>query len=311
MDRREFLTRTAGLLSALPFAKLVSPSALLAAEKTKTMRKRAIPGTDEKLPVVGVGTWQQFDPPEVSDEQLKPLGQVLRELHKLGGRVVDTSPMYGDAERVVGRLTSELDKDDSFFLATKVWTRGQDAGEAQMQRSLEKLQRQTLDLIQVHNLVDWQRHLETLRKWKEQGKVRYIGITHYRTEALDELTRIIRNEDVDFVQCAYSVLTREPEQNVLPAAKETKTAVLINRPFEGGRLFRMMGETPVPEEFHAFADSWAKAWLKFIIAHPAVTTVIPGTSDPAHMREDALAGIGPLPDEAQREALAKYMAERA
>ena len=312
MDRRQFITTS---LSTLTGAALLGPAALHAiagaapATQGKTMRRRAIPATGEKLPVVGLGTWQTFDPEPINEQTLKPLRDVLEQLQKLGGTVVDSSPMYGDSERVVGRLASELEINDALFFATKVWTRGKAQGIAQMKQSLKRLQRDKLELMQVHNLVDWQTHLPVLKQWQQQGKLKYVGITHYQVSAFDELERVMRGPGVDFVQLPYSVVTRAAEKNLLPAAKATDTAVLVNRPFEGGRLFRQINNEPLPEAFQGFARTWAQGFLKFILAHPAVTAVIPGTSDPKHMRDNALAGYGRLPDEKEREALAAHFVD--
>lgn len=317
IDRRKFLVRSLGWMGAAGVAAvtgagrtLADTTAAAAEGRTGAMRTRVIPVSGEKLPVVGLGTWQTFDPAEVNDAQLDPLRSVLRVLHEQGGRVVDSSPMYGLAEQLTGRLADELAVGEDLFFATKVWTRGREAGVEQMRQSLEKLRREKIELMQVHNLLDWRTHLPTLEQWKAEGTIRYLGITHYQERAFDDLERIMREHEIDFVQLPYSVITREAEERLLPAAADTDTAVLVNRPFEGGRLFRMTNDEPVPDAVRAYADSWAQAFLKFILAHEAVTAVIPGTSNPEHMRDNAGAGYGRLPDEAERDALLRLLDAR-
>lgn len=265
----------------------------------EAMRRRRLPGSEESLPVVGLGTWQTFD---VAGAETGPLREVVRAFAELGGRVIDSSPMYGRAEEVTGTLTSELGRNDQLFLASKVWTRGRTAGEREMERTLARLQRRRLDLMQVHNLLDAETHLATLAQWKTARRVRYIGITHYSARAYPEVERLLaRDERIDFLQINYSLAEREAERRILPLAAERGVAVLINRPFAEGALFRRVRGTPLP----AFASelecsAWSQLLLKYILAHPAVTCVIPATSNPAHLRENMLAGYGPLPDEELR-----------
>jgi diketogulonate reductase-like aldo/keto reductase len=271
------------------------------------MIHRAIPATGETVPVIGLGTWLTFDPPNTSDASLAPLTDVLRVFHEAGGRLIDSSPMYGKSESVTGLLSERLRINDSLFVATKVWTQGERAGVDQMQRSFAELKRQRIDLMQVHNLVDWRTHLKTLRAWKDSGRVRYIGVTHYQRSAFDELERIVRQEHIDFVQLPYSIALRDAEQRLLPACAASKVAVLVNRPFEGGDLFGSVRGKPIPDFVAPFASSWGQAFLKFIVAHPAVTCVIPATSNPRHMQDNVQAGFGELPDAASRERLAKLV----
>jgi diketogulonate reductase-like aldo/keto reductase len=255
-----------------------------------------------------MGTWQTFDPPRVDAAALAPLQEVLRIFHEAGGRVVDSSPMYGRSEEVTGLLSTRLGINDELWIATKVWTRGERAGVRQMETSLGELRRRRVELMQVHNLVDWRTHLDTLRAWKEQGRIRYIGITHYQVGAFDDLERIMTSERLDFVQLPYSIALREAERRLLPLARDRGIAVLVNRPFEGGDLFgRVRGRT-LPDFVRPFAESWAQALLKFLLAHPAVTAVIPATSKPRNMRDNIGAGAGPLPDDEARERLAKLLA---
>ena len=270
------------------------------------MLTRPIPKSQEPLPVVGLGTWQAFDigPDRAGREQRK---EVLRALFEAGGRVIDSSPMYGRAEEAVGTLLAEMEAHDKAFLATKVWTSGEAAGVKQMNASFAKLQVPAIDLMQIHNLVDWRTHLETLRAWKEKKRFRYIGITHYTVSALDDLAAVIRAEPIDFVQLAYSIDMREPESSLLPLAAERGVAVLVNRPFSSGGLFNQVRGKALPKWAAEFdCASWGQFFLKFILGHPAVTCVIPGTAKPEHMRDNVGAGLGRRPDEAQRRRMAAY-----
>lgn len=264
---------------------------------------RAIPSSKETLPVIGLGTWQTFDVGSDLGERA-PLRQVLQRFVALGGRVVDSSPMYGRAEAAVGDLAAELGLRDSLFLATKVWTSGREAGIAQMETSLRRLRTRVLDLMQVHNLVDWRTHLKTLRDWKRSGRIRYLGVTHYTASAYGELEAIMKAEPLDFVQLNYSVVERDAERRLLPLATERGVAVLINRPFAEGALFRRVrGQTLPSWAAEIGCTSWAQLFLKWIAAHPAVTCVIPATSRPEHLEDNMQAGTGPLPDAAMRERI--------
>jgi diketogulonate reductase-like aldo/keto reductase len=285
ITRREFVRDAA----AIAMAARVLP------HTPQSMLTRPIPNTNEQLPVVGLGTWQTFDPSSTSPDVLARLEQTLRVFHDAGGRVIDSSPMYGKSEEIVGRLTTKLGLNPSFFIATKVWTTGRDAGVRQMETSMRLLGRQRIELMQVHNLVDWRTHLATLRDWKERGRIKYIGITHYTPSAYDELERVMRSEKPDFVQLAYSIGVRDAERRLLPLAADLGIAVLVNRPFEGGGLFSHARTKPLPAFVQSFADSWAQAFVKFILAHAAVTCVIPGTGNPEHMRDNVGAGNGRLP----------------
>jgi len=271
------------------------------------MLTRKIPSTGEPIPAVGLGTWQTFDPPSLDAPSLGPLEQILQTFFDLGGRVVDSSPMYGKAEQVTGDLSTRLKINDRLFIATKVWTRGKDAGVKQMESSFQKLGRANdggkLDLIQVHNLVDWQTHLATLRQWKEQGRVRYIGITTSVVSAFDQMARIMSSEPIDFVQLNYSLATRDAEQRLLPLARDKRIAVLVNRPFEEGALFSKVKGKELPEFARAFAGSWAEAFLKFILANESVTSVIPATDKVTHLRDNMNAGSGRLPMAEERKKL--------
>jgi diketogulonate reductase-like aldo/keto reductase len=268
---------------------------------------RPIPVSGEMIPVVGLGTWRVFDVGGAQAERA-PLKDVLKSLLELGGRVVDSSPMYGTAESVVGDLAAELAIADKLFLATKVWTSGREAGVAQMEQSLRRLRAQRLDLIQIHNLLDWRTHLRTLREWKAAGRIRYLGVTHYTSSAYDELERVLRAETLDFVQVNYSLGEREAERRILPLARDRGVAVLANRPFAEGGLFQRVRAQAVPPWAAEFdCDSWAQFFLKWILANPAVTCAIPGTSRPQHLTDNLKAAVGTLPDAAMRDRMAAHV----
>lgn len=272
------------------------------------MLKRAIPKTGEALPAIGLGTWKVFDVAE-TPASLKPRREVLNGLFDAGGTLIDSSPMYGRAEGVCGALLAEMNAHGRAFIATKVWTEGRERGIAQMRESLRLFRAKRIDLMQVHNLVDWRTHLATLRDWKAEGLVRYVGITHYTPSAYHDLASIIAREDIDFVQLAYSIATREAEEHLLPLCAERGVAVLVNRPFETGGLFRKTRGREVPEWATAFGGThWATFLLKYVLAHPAVTCAIPATANPEHMREIALAGDGRLPSEAERARMRAFVA---
>jgi diketogulonate reductase-like aldo/keto reductase len=298
-SRRNVLRATIGAAIGAP-PLLRSTIAMAAA----AMITRLIPSSGEAMPVIGLGTSQTFDVGGDAASR-QPLREVLRLMLDSGGRIIDTSPMYGRAETVIGDLVAETAVRPRVFLATKVWTSGREAGIAQMRRSAELLKSPVIDLIQIHNLLDWRTHLATLRSMKAAGKIRHIGITHYKTGSLTELARILRSEPgIDFVQCAYSLGTRAAETVLLPVAAERNVAVIVNRPFEDGDMFRRVRGRPVPEWAAEFdCSSWAQLFLKYIIAEPAVTCAIPATSNPAHMADDLKAGSGRLPDAHQRQRM--------
>jgi len=266
------------------------------------MLTRSIPSTGETIPVIGLGTWRAFDVGPGGTAR-RPLREVLQRLLDAGGRVVDSSPMYGRAEAVTGDLLSEIGQRPRSFLATKVWTTGRERGIDQMRRSAQLLRAETIDLIQIHNLVDWRTHLATLRLMKKAGQVRYIGITHYTTSALPELARILRSEpSVDFVQLGYSPATRAAESELLPTALDCGVAVIVNQPLERGELMRHIRGRRLPDWAQEFdCISWAQLFLKYILAEPAVTCVIPATGNADHMADNLAAGLGRLPDARQRQ----------
>lgn len=262
------------------------------------MHTRAIPSTGALLPVVGCGTWLGFDVGSRPLE-LASRGEVLAALFESGGSVVDSSPMYGSAEQVVGDLLQAGGSRAKAFLATKVWTTGKRAGIEQMERSMSLLRTQHIDLMQVHNLQDWRTHLPTLREWKAQGRLSYIGVTHYTESAHAELEQVMRAEPLDFVQFNYSIASRGAEQRLLPLAAERGMAVLVNLPFGGGKVLRRLRQRPLPGwACEIGCSDWNQVLLKFVLSQPAVTCVIPGTSNPEHMRTNAVAGSAELPDPA-------------
>lgn len=269
--------------------------------------KRNIPKGNETIGCVGLGTWQTFDVGKYASERT-PLRGVLKTLVEQGATVVDSSPMYGRSEEVVGDLSEELNINPKLFIATKVWTQGKQTGIEQMENSFRLLRRKQIDLMQIHNLVDWQTHLKTLLDWKEQGRIRYIGITHYLDSAHATLESILKNHPIDFIQVNYSLLDRHAENRLLPAAADNNVAVLINRPFEEGRLFARVKGMPLPPWASEFdCTSWAQFFLKFILSHPAVTCVIPGTARVDHMIDNLAAGKGRLPDQNQRSRMVKLL----
>ena len=269
--------------------------------------KRSIPRSGEQLPVLGLGTYIVLDVPPGASE-LAELKEVLKTFTAGGARLIDSSPMYGRAEAVVGELVAAANLRESVFIATKVWTSGRDAGVRQMQDSLRLMRTQRIDLMQVHNLLDLATHTKTLNEWKAAGTLRYVGITHYHAGAYRELEKLLKTREYDFVQFNYSLAEREAEQRLLAVAAETGTAVIINRPFAQGELFGKVKGRDVPAWAAQFdCDSWAQFFLKYIIAHPAVTCVIPGTGKVRHMTDNLKAGAGRLPDERTRKRMVELI----
>jgi diketogulonate reductase-like aldo/keto reductase len=271
-----------------------------------TVQKRAIPKGNENIPVVGLGTWRTFDAGN-NEGMRKQLKEVLKVLVKDGASVVDSSPMYGTSESVVGDLSGSLSNRTSLFLATKVWTTGRQQGILQMEESIRRMNAKVMDLMQVHNLVDANTHLKTLYDWKAQGKIRYIGVTHYLPSAYDEIAKLIKNERLDFIQCCYNISVTDAEKYLLPLAKEKGVAVLINRPFnEGALLDSVEGKKLPPWSAEIGIGSWAQFLLKYILSNQAVTCVIPGTSNPLHLAENIQAGEGNFPDSNQLKKMKDY-----
>lgn len=288
-------------------AMLLDPMFSFAKTNQKMMLKRTIPASGEKIPVIGLGSWQQFDIGQAASERAA-LTEVLKEMEALGGKLIDASPMYGRAEEVIGALTTQLKNNDKFFFATKVWTTGKEQGIAQMNDSFRKMGRKKIELMQIHNLQDWQTHLKTLKDWKAQGKIKYIGITHYTDSAHSRLEEIVKSKEVDFVQFNYSIRSRNAEKSLLNAAKDNGVAVIINEPFEQGALFRAVKGKELPS-FAAEYDikSWAQYFLKYIVSHEAVTCAIPGTSDVKHVVDNLGAGLGKLPDAVGRKKMIEWI----
>jgi aryl-alcohol dehydrogenase-like predicted oxidoreductase len=255
-----------------------------------SMQTRPIPRTGEALPVVGCGTYRGFDVSQDS-AAYRRLPGVVQALLGAGGSVLDSSPMYGRAEDTTGRLLEDAAARDRAFVATKVWARGRAEGIRQMEQSLRLLRTRHVDLLQVHNLVDWRTHLDTLAGWKADGRTRYVGVTHYHSGAHDELETVLRHADVDFVQLDYSFEDRAAEKRLLPLAAERGIAVLVNLPFGGGSLVTKLSRDPLPSFAPAVGcNGWTQLLLKFVLGHPAVTCAIPGTSNPEHMAANAAAG---------------------
>jgi len=300
MNRRKVLQ---ALVAAAGISQMPAQAQGVVASAAK-IASRKIPSTGEMLPVIGLGTWQTFDVGTEATARA-PLEAVLREFAALGGRLIDSSPMYGRSEDVVGDLIAGLGLRQQLFIATKVWTSGKAAGVAQMEDSMKKLRAKPLELLQVHNLLDVEAHLGTLAEWKRQKRVRYIGVTHYTSSAYAEVAKVIRAHPVDFLQINYSVAERAAEEKLLPLAQERGIAVIVNRPFAGGELLRRLRGTPVPA-WAAEIDctSWAQLLLKFVISHPSVTCAIPATSRVEHLRDNMAAGSGRMPDEKMRARIA-------
>jgi aryl-alcohol dehydrogenase-like predicted oxidoreductase len=296
--RRFLLTATATALATHLARAAESPP------QPPLMHTRPIPSTGEKLPIVGCGTWRTFD---VGDDaaRRRELADVLRVLFDAGGSVIDSSPMYGSSEAVAGALLAESRTRDKAFIATKVWTDGRDAGIAQMEQSMRLWQTSRIDLMQIHNLLDWRTHLATLRDWKAAGKIRYIGVTHYTASAFPQVEAVLRSERIDFVQINYAANDRDAEARLLPLAAERGVAVIVNQPFGGGSLLASLRNRPLP----AFAPdlgctSWAQLLLKFVLGNPAITCVIPGTGRREYMIDNVHAGIGVYADASMRQRIA-------
>jgi diketogulonate reductase-like aldo/keto reductase len=288
-------------------AALVLPVNARGKSDLPAMLTRVIPSSGEKLPVIGLGTWQAFDV-DLTSGVRRQLEEVLSLFVKLGGRVIDSSPMYGRAEEVIGDLTSSLGMREKLFFATKVWTRGKKSGIQSMERSLALLRTDRIDLMQVHNLVDVNTQLATLREWKQQGRIRYTGITHYESGALSSIEKLMRSEKFDFLQINYSLMEREAEERVLPLAQERHIAVIANRPFGAGDLFEKVRSKPLPEWASEFdCGSWAQFFLKWIISNAAITCAIPATNKTRHLEDNIQGGIGRLPDARMRRRMVELV----
>jgi diketogulonate reductase-like aldo/keto reductase len=288
--QRRALLRTGSTLATMA---LLPPTLPAAAADLRL--DRAIPRTGERLPVIGMGTWLTFDVGETALERQRRRA-VMQSFFEAGGGMIDSSPMYGRAERVVGDLLRQVTHANRLFSASKVWTPSERVGRVQLVES-ESLWGRRLDLQQIHNMLSWPAHLRTLREWKESGRIRYIGITTSHGRRHDEMESALRREHFDFVQLTYNLADRSVERRLLPLAAERGIAVIVNRPFDGGLLFNALGNRPLPAWAAEFdCANWAQFMLKWIVAHPAVTCAIPATTDPDHMRENMGAGTGRLPD---------------
>jgi diketogulonate reductase-like aldo/keto reductase len=310
MTRRQAIGLGAGALAAASlglgrgtgFAAPAGPSA-----RPGDLILKAIPGSGEEIPVIGMGTWQTFMVEE-TEAELAPLREVLRTFHEMGGRVVDSSPMYGNAEKVTGDLAGQLGLVDDLWVATKVWTRGAEEGRAQMEQSMSELRRRNIELMQVHNLMDVDVHLETLQAWKEQGRFRYIGITNTSVQRYPAVEALLDDERIDFVQTNYSLAERQAADRLLPKAMERGIAVITARPFAGGGIFGRVRDRPLPAWAADFdCTAWSQFFLKYIVSHPAVTCAIPATSNPSHMRENMGAARGTLPNAALRRRMEQFV----
>ncbi len=313
LSRRQFLKSLlaggAGLYLSSPFLKAFAEAASPpqgSGAKGGEMLKRKIPKTGEEIPAIGLGTYIRYDV-ELSEAELAPRREVIRTLYQSGGRLIDTAYVYGRAEELLGRLTTELGIKDKFFIATKVWAQGRENGVRQMESSFAKLGVSRVDLMQIHNLTDYKTQLETLKEWKVAGKIRYLGITYASPWASGRLMEVMKREPIDFVQQIYSIAVRDVEKDLLPLAEEKGIAVLANRNFEGGDLFARVRGKPLPEWARDFGvTSWAQFFLKYVLSHPAVTCVIPATANPPHMADNLQAGFGRLPDERDRRLMVEY-----
>jgi aryl-alcohol dehydrogenase-like predicted oxidoreductase len=306
IDRRSILK----LMTAAGAVALTSPSAHAAPAHGPAHRMitRRVPGSGEEIPVIGMGSSNTFDAGTDAASRA-PLADVLGTFAGAGGRVIDTSPMYGRAESVLGDLLADQGLAAQAWLATKVWTRGREAGARQIEESFTRLRTQRLDLLQIHNLLDWQEHVPTLRALREARRVRYLGITHYRADAHADLERVLGAEKFDWLQVNYSLAEREAEDRLLPFCRDRGIAVMVNRPFADGAMFARVGEGPLPGwAAEIGCASWGQFFLRYAASHPAVTCVIPATSKPRHMADNVAAGHSPLPDEAQRRRMAEFWA---
>ena len=297
------------VLKVVGVSSLTPSIALQATDAKNYMARRIIPSTGELLPVIGLGTSRVFDT-NLSEKSLNPRKEIVKALLDHGGSLIDTSPMYGRAEEVTGKIAQDLKVNDRLFMATKVWIEGKEAGEIQMNASSKKLNKAVIDLMQIHNLLDWKTHIKTLYEWKEQGKINYIGISHFRSNAFSQIEKIITKERIDFAQFNYSLEEREAEKRLLPLCREKGVATLINRPFMRGKLFKAVARKKLPSWAYEYnVNTWSQFFLKFILANQAVTTVIPATSNPAHMIDNLIGGIGPIPEVGLQKKMVEVVAD--
>lgn len=307
LNRRHFIESSVAAAATAAVATAALPAAAGVALSGEGLIRRRIPSSGEMLPVIGLGTSGPFEV-GVDARDREPLAAVLSGFFEGGATVIDTSPMYSSAESVLGELLKP-EMQSRAFIATKVWTRGAREGVTQMTRSMELLRRKKVELMQVHNLLDLDVHLPTLRRWKEEGRIRYLGITHYTVESHARLAEIIEREPIDFVQFNYSATTTAAEARLLPLCADKGVAVLVNRAFDDGKIFSRLKDRPLPAWAADIAcTSWAQLLLKFVISHPAVTCVIPATGKLRNLQDNLAAGRGPLPDAEQRKAIVAAVA---
>ena len=294
LNRRDFIALSS--LSLLPELSVAS-------KLDQLMLKRPIPSSGEEIPVIGLGTSRVFDIQPTGSE-LNIRKEILDIFYKNGGRLIDTSPMYGMSEEIIGISAEEYIQKNRFFLATKVWTEGKENGLRQIEESFKKMKANKISLIQVHNLLDWKTQIKTLRSLKDEGRIDYIGITHYKSNAFNEMIKIMRTEKIDFAQFNYSLGEREAEQRILPFCKENGIATLINRPFMRGKLFKEAQKMKLPSWVSDYdIDSWGQFFLKYILSHDAVTNVIPATSKSKNMLDNSQAGMGGMLDAAAKKRM--------
>jgi diketogulonate reductase-like aldo/keto reductase len=272
----------------------------------ETMQSRVIPRSDEALPVIGLGTYNVFDVAGTEEEIATRLA-IVEALIDAGGSVIDTSPMYNRSEQIIGQVLNRGQLHSRCFLATKVWTNGRRSGEEQMRRSAQLMGSEQIDLMQVHNRRDLATHWPVIREMQQDGFIRYNGVTDYRASSIDDMMEIMRRYQPEIIQINYSLGERDADARLLPLAQELGIAVLVNRPFVAGRLFRAVGDRPVPEWAAAYVDSWGQFFLKFIVSHPAVTCVIPATSKLRHQVDNAGAGTGEMPDASTRQRMTRFI----
>ena len=302
MNRRDVLKLGVGV--GLGAGLALASKGLLA--QSASLLSKAIPSSGEQVPLIGVGTARRYDV-AATPEELAPLREVLRNLPGTGGKMIDTAPSYGNAETVLGNLISAIGNRDDIFLCTKVGSGRQSvaAGIAEIQRSFERLQTDRFDLLQVHNLAGTEQMLPVLREMKTEGRIRYYGMTTSSKQQYEEFERILRREEMDFIQIDYAIDNRSADERILPMAMERGVAVQINLPFGRGRVFEAFGDTPIPEWAAEFGiSSWAQFALKYIVSHPAVTCAIPGTARPEYLVDNIGASMGTLPDAATRRRMA-------
>lgn len=301
LTRRQFIATGAAIAGSL-----VMPAVALASTSS-TLIKKAIPKSGEDLAVIGMGTSRTFEGSN-DPQSISTLKQVTQAFFDLGGGMIDSSPMYGSAQQILGRILPQISHNKTLFAATKVWIDGQQNGIDQMEQSRKLWGIQRFDLMQIHNLVDWETHLQTLQQMKAEGRIRYIGITTSHGRFHDDLQSILRKHDFDFLQLSYNIAEREVEQSLLSIAAEKGIAVIVNRPYQRGSLFSKVKGKALPDFAQEFdCTSWGQFFLKFVVSHPAVNCAIPATSKVHHMQDNMQAGRGRLPDPKQREQMIRYV----